>query len=399
MHPIRSAAAAAVAMLLVASSLAAQDHDHHHPAAAGEGWTWTTDGTVFVGFNDQERKFTDFRVVESQNWFMLDAAHPLGAGHLTFGGMLSLEPFTMEKLGSPQVFQTGESYQGAPLIDRQHPHDLLMGLGATFQVARGPFAYTFSADLVGSPALGPIPFMHRDSGRDNPQAPLSHHYMDSTHITPGVLTAGVESHGFGLEASWFRGEEPDDNRLDIDRPMLDSWSVRGSWRRGPWEAQFSGGHLHQPEWFELSDLPRLTASISYSGALGSHPLAATAAWGENREVHGILDGYLLEWDLGAGERGTFYGRAESVAKDLLDLGGPDPPGFIEFHRISHVAAFTAGYIYDVRRGLWGRLGLGADATAYHVPDNMLPYYGSSPLSFHLFVRWRPLFAHSASHMH
>ena len=200
-----------------------------------------------------------------------------------------------------------------------------------------------------------------------------------------------------VEGSWFRGEEPNDNRLNIDEPRFDSWSGRVSWAGGPWRTQFSGAHLHRPETLELTDLTRLTTSIEYDGAVGSHPFAATLLWGENREVHGILDGYLLEWDLRAARHGTFYGRAESAAKDLLDLGGPDPPGFIEFHRISHVAALTLGYVHDVSQQRWGRIGIGGDATVYHVPDNMLEFYGA-PHSFHVFVRYRPL-AMSHAHMH
>src|SRR5204863_6871817 len=129
----------------------------------------------------------------------------------------------------------------------------------------------------------------------NPQAPLTHHQLDSTHITPGVVTGGVAVREITLEASWFRGEEPNDNRLNIDRPTLDSWSARARWERGPWRAQVSGGRLHRPEVFELFDITRLTASIEYDGAIGSRPVAATMAWGENREIHGIIDGYLLEW--------------------------------------------------------------------------------------------------------
>ena len=367
------------------------------PPQAARTWSWTTDGSVFFGFNDQERRFTDFRVWESQNWFMLAGDRALGPGRLTVRGMASLEPFTMQALGSPQVFQTGEAYKSAPLIDRQHPHDLLMNLGATYRIPQGRVAYVLSADLVGSPALGPTPFMHRESARNNPEAPLTHHYLDSTHETPGVVTGGIEVGDVTLEASSFRGLEPDDNRLNINRPWLDSWSVRGGWHRGPWQAQVSGGVLRAPEWFEPRDLPRLTASIEYAGSIRSHALAATAAWGENREVHGVLDGYLLEWDLQTTARGAFYGRAESAAKDLLDLGGPDPTGFIEFHRISHIAALTLGYIHDIPQVTHGRLGIGADLTAYHVADNMLAYYGS-PHSFHVFLRWRP-HATSMAHMH
>ena len=114
-------------------------------------------------------------------------------------------------------------------------------------------AIIVGADLVGSPTLGPTAFMHRASARNNPQAPLSHHFLDSTHITTGVLRAGVEVGSFTFENSVFRGEEPDEDRLDIDQPRLDSWAGRVSWRRGPWQAQFSGGRLHEPEWFEPYD--------------------------------------------------------------------------------------------------------------------------------------------------
>ena len=85
-------------------------------------------------------------------------------------GMASVEPFTLRALGSPQVFQTGETFKSAPLIDYQHPHDLIMGLGATYRIESGAVAYSFGADAVGSPALGPTAFMHRESGRNNPSS-------------------------------------------------------------------------------------------------------------------------------------------------------------------------------------------------------------------------------------
>ena len=180
------------------------------------GWTVASDANVFVGYNYQHRKFTDFWAWESQNWFMVSADHPLGAGRLMLQGMASLEPFTMEKLGSPQVFQTGESYKRTPLIDRQHPHDLIMELGASYRIAAGGATYTIEADAVGSAALGPTAFMHRESARNNPQAPWTS-YLDSTHITPGVLrresrfTPIVQSLGVSRE-------EPNENRLNIDHP-------------------------------------------------------------------------------------------------------------------------------------------------------------------------------------
>src|SRR5262249_21615242 len=240
-----------------------------------------------------QRKFADFWAYESQNWFMAMGQRQLGAGILMLNGMISLEPWTIGRLvyahgldgpvrvyafdssgqqqhlgGSPQAFQTGESSLGAPLINYQHPHDLFMGLGATYRFAAGSTTYALSGDVVGAPALGPTAYMHRESGRDNPSAPLTHHYLDSTHISYGVVTGGAQRGPLLLEAPAFRGAEPDENRLNLERPRLDSWSGRVTWRRGPWEAQFSGGHLHVPEWFEPTDATRLTASIGFDGAVG-----------------------------------------------------------------------------------------------------------------------------------
>ena len=164
-------------------------HEHHDDNSAPPGWIWVKDANVFFGYNYQNRKFTDFSAWESQNWFMLSGERALGAGRLTVSGMASLEPFTLKKLGSAQVFQTGEAYHGAPLIDYQHPHDLLMELGAAWRMEQGALSAVVEADLVGPPTLGPTPFMHRASARDNPQVPLTHHHLDATHITTGVVRA------------------------------------------------------------------------------------------------------------------------------------------------------------------------------------------------------------------
>jgi len=396
------AAQAARAQEPAAPDSETQDHQHHvMPAAPAPAWTWTADANAFFGFNYQQRHFADFSAWESQNWFMLSGEHQVGPGRLTLTGMASLEPFTMHAMGSPQLFQTGESYQQVPLVNEQHPHDLVMGLGATYRVDRGSSAYAFAADLVGSPALGPMPFMHRDSARDNPQVPLTHHYLDSTHITAGVLTGSVESGPLTFEASAFRGEEPDENRLDIDQPRLDSWSGRVGWHSGPWQAQFSGGHLHQPEWFEPYDVTRLTASIGFEGSVLSRALAATLAWGENRQAvvaNGVSDGFLLEWDLQATAPTSVYGRAEIAEKELFGLG-LHPLGFAHPHYYSHIDALTVGAVRDLPSrvvGRGGRIGVGADITVYHMSADAEYYWGGSH-SYHVFLRWRP--SVSTAHHH
>jgi len=388
--------------------------EHQHAAHPDDSsWSWTTDANFFFGYNYQQRKFADFWAWESQNWMMVSGERSIGAGRLTLTGMFSLEPWTIGRLvyahgvngperlfaytnvgervplgGSPQVFQTGESYLGAPYINYQHPHDLFMGLGATYRFQGGPAKYTLGADLVGSPALGPTSFMHRESARDNPSVPLTHHYMDSTHITTGVVRGGVEVGQLMVETSAFRGEEPDENRLNIDTPRLNSWSARATWRRGPWQAQFSGGHLHQPEWFEPTDVRRLTASIAFNGAVASRPLALTAAWGQNREIYFTLDGYLVEWDLRASAMNTIYGRAESMLKEILGLG-VHPAGLLNHPRnLSNIAALTIGYVREIPMVSRSRFGIGADVTVHRSSENLVDYFGS-PRSYHVFLRWRP----------
>jgi len=195
-----------LATLGLTASAAAQE-----PTASP--WTWSADANVIVGYNYQQRLLADFSAWESQNWFMGRGERGFGSGRLSIASMLSLEPFTIPAEGSPQLFQTGESCREVPLVNHQHPHDLIMELGATYRLVRGTATWSMGADLVGSPTLGPPPFMHRESARDNPQVPITHHFMDSTHITTGVVRAGIATGPFAFEASVFRGAEPDENRF------------------------------------------------------------------------------------------------------------------------------------------------------------------------------------------
>ena len=133
------------------------------------------EGTAFGGYNYQRRKFTDFDAVESQNWMMTALQKSFGSADLNLVAMFSLEPFTLRDIGSPQVFQTGETFNDAPLIDYQHPHDLIMNLGGVYSRAAGATTVAVAAYAVGPAPIGPVVFMHRASAIENPQAPLSHH--------------------------------------------------------------------------------------------------------------------------------------------------------------------------------------------------------------------------------
>ncbi len=150
------------------------------------------DGVVFFNFNDQgsPRGGEELAV---QNWWMGMAERRAGGGRLRFALMLSLEPATLGEDGYREIFQVGETLDGMPLIDRQHPHDFLMQAAVVWRTPLGRgYSLTLAGAPVGEPALGPVAFMHRSSAFENPTAPLSHHTVDSTHISMGVLTAGLD---------------------------------------------------------------------------------------------------------------------------------------------------------------------------------------------------------------
>jgi hypothetical protein len=395
---MRRVAATVIAILLIAVSARAQDpappHQHDAPAST---WTWSAEGAAFIGYNYQYRKFTDFDEFESQNWLMATAGRKFSnQSQLQLIGMFSFEPFTLRDIGSPQVFQTGETFNGAPLIDYQHPHDLMMNLGGEFTQPAGATAITLSAYAVGPAPLGPPVFMHRPSAIDNPQAPLSHHNLDSTHVTPGVLSVGIERSGFKIEAGAFHGQEPDEDRLDLDTAALDSWSVRGSWSGGPWQVQVSGGHLKTPERKSPYDESKLTASATYFKGDADRSLAWTAAFGQNRDVFGNLEAYLFEAARHSGKN-VIYLRTENVDKDILDAGF-HPIGIKHTHRQSNVSAFTAGFLRNVVSRSFGNFGIGGDITGYLVPDNLEESYGS-PVSYHVYLRYSGRFGARMTHVH
>jgi hypothetical protein len=175
---------------------------------------------------------------------MLNAEKQTGWGKVQLKSMLSLEPL-MKNRGYPNLFASGETAGGEALVDRQHPHDLFMELAARvdFNVGADSSVFLYGGP-VGEPALGPSAFMHRVSARYNPEAPITHHWFDSGHITYGVATAGYASRQFQIEGSIFTGQEPDEDRWDIEKPRFDSWSVRATWNPTPyWAVQASTGRL------------------------------------------------------------------------------------------------------------------------------------------------------------
>lgn len=321
----------------------------------------------------------------SSNMGMAMAQRTLGPGTFGVRSMVSLEPATIGKSGYPLLLQTGETSDGrTPLIDRQHPHDLFMELAGTYSVSAGNRSFFIYGGLPGEPALGPPAFMHRFSGVNDPVAPITHHWLDSTHITFGVLTAGAVMDRVKVEASSFRGREPDQDRWNIESPKLDSHAFRLTVNpTDHWSLQGSYGRLHSPEQLEPDvNQDRVTASAMYDGTWGdTGRWEGAVAWGQNRNRPGhTLDAFTVEAALHSGERHTLFARVERVEKDEL-FAEPDPSA----HDVFDVGELTAGYRYDFLRGSHAALGVGAAGTLSFVPHDLRGTYGDTPVSALIFL--------------
>lgn len=328
------------------------------------------------------------------NWVMLTGARPLAGGRLQLRGMLSADPWTVGADGYPLLLQSGEAYRGAPLVDRQHPHDLFVELAAVYErPVSGGLAWSLYLAPVGEPALGPPAFLHRPSAAGDPFAPLGHHWQDATHIVFGVATAGLFTRAVRLEASAFNGREPDERRSNFDYAgrRLDSFGVRLSVNPTPsWSLAAWYGYLETPEELHPDEsLHRYGVSALLVLPLGSAGRWSSALiYAANSPVGtGETTGSaLFETNVEPGGRNSFFARVEYVQKTAEDLVVPGAPP----DRAYDVGALTLGYLREL--GAVGRLGtaLGLRGTVNFVPPSLEAGYGSRrPVGIAAYLRVRP----------
>src|SRR3954447_18028158 len=356
------------------------------------GWELMLHGNIFVRYNQQGGPRGAGKA-ESANYVMLMEQHRMGQGVLLLREMFSAESLTSPHPGFPELFQTGETYHGEPLVDHQHPHNVFAELAAMYTL---PLTERVSWELYGGPsaepALGPVTYMHRASAAEIPLAPLGHHLQDSTHTSFGVVTTGFRIDRVKLEASAFNGREPNEKRWSIQLGALDSWSTRASVAPSQnWAAQYSIGRLEHPEALEPGSQWRQTASIEYSRPLPAGNWATTLLWGR---VHKIdpgtnLNSYLLESTLNFRARNYAFSRLELVDKDELFPEAATHPSY-------RIGAYTFGGVRDLIQNRAWQLGLGADVTFYSKPAVLDSAYGTNPVSFQIFIRMRP---GRSEHMH
>ena len=347
-------------------------------------WSFMAHGAVY-GIYDKQGGNRGAEKGYSSNMGMFMGTHPLGDGTLGFRTMVSLDPF-MGKSGYPELLQTGETANGQDeLVDRQHPHDLFMELALTYSLPITKESSIFLyGGLPGEPAIGPTAFMHRASGSDIPDAPITHHWLDSTHITEGVLTTGYIYKNWKAEGSLFNGREPDEDRYNIETRKLDSWSGRLTYNPADnWSTQISYAYLNSPEQIAPGvEVQRITASATYNLPIGENNWATTFAWGRNENNPGKnLNGYLLESEFLIGETHTIFSRLENVDKDELFSDEESQAG-----QKFNVNRAALGYIYDFPKFDHIQFGVGGEGAAHFLSDSLESSYGETPVSFFLFVR-------------
>jgi len=319
------------------------------------------------------------------NWGMLMARRRAGEGRIGVNVMLSLEPWTVPGCGALNYFQTGEMCDGDTIHDRQHPHDLFMELAASYDRPIGESKrWQVYGGLSGEPALGPPAFPHRLSAFDNPIAPIGHHWLDSSHISFGVVTGGLWAERWKVEGSVFNGREPDDDRKDVDLAPLDSVSARASWLPTPRLAlQVSGGHLTEAEQqfppHSRTANERVTASAIYQRNVGASGWwATTIAYGLNgghifvpggSDVLRYSSAVLAETTAMLQDRHAWFGRVELVGKPQHDLHlDVNPTAILPTAKLQagYVRHFTIGPVFS---------GIGVSPSISVVPEPLVPRYG------------------------
>ncbi len=391
-----------ITTVLSSTSALAQSHGDHgahhgthaHAAEPSDRWTVSTHTELFLVHNQQSGPRGDDKTYVA-GMVMAEGKRQFSGGHsLTLQTMLSPDPW-MGKSGYPLLLQAGESADGrTPLVDRQHPHDLVMALSATY---RHRLSDTESLSvLVGwpaAPAFGPDAFMHRASAGGSPEAPITHHWFDSTHITYGVVTVGWQNGPLTLEGSAFKGREPDETRFDLDNPKLDSQSARLTWQASPHLAlQISGARQQSPEALDPhSDQDKLSASASYMRPLsGAGQLAITGAWASKKATgRRAQNAWLFEASYRPAQTGwQVFTRAEQIDTDELGHShghGHSASGKGHHGPVETVRKLSLGAAYDFALSERIKLGLGALYSRNQVPD-ALHDYGRNPHGTQVFLR-------------
>jgi len=369
-------------------------------------WTLMLHG---VGYGQYDRQGTIHgdQQLGLADWEMATAAHALGDGLLRVDAATSLEPSVLGARGYPELLQSGGTFDGARLANRQHPNALVMAFAASYEHSlTSELATSVYVAAVGEPALGPVDYMHRPSAAVDPFAPIGHHWQDATCAANGVVTGGLYSHLVKLEGSIFNAREPLGTLYGVDYAgaRLDSYAARLTvLPTGRVAASAWAGYLYDDDPLDPGlGMQRYGVSLlTETRGLDGGAWSSTMVWGIDIHHHGSREhehdpgvaiqtrhpssSFLIESTLDIGSALAVYGRAEQVEKTADDLG------FLGGDLMQHftVRSLVAGAVRDLESVGWATFGVGARASVDLVPQTLRLTYGTrTPTGFALFVRAR-----------
>jgi hypothetical protein len=371
----------------------------HYTAMLGK-WHLMTHFNVFLRYTSQNFNHSNKRGSDHfdiPGMVMMMAERKLSSRNtIKLSLMASPDIATIGGEGYPLLYQTGETFRGKPLLDRQHPHDLLgeASVKLTHRLRSGNNVFLY-VGYPAEPALGPPAYFHRETGMYNPDAPLGHHWQDATHISFGVVTLGFQRKKYQLEVSSFNGIEPDEDRVKPDPFRLNSYSFRFSLNPNERTAiQLSSGslketlsgdqdsHHHNGHDADQGQEIRSTLSVIRVLPLVLHTsLRNSFVFGLNSENSRHSPSVLFESAF-VMPNTTFYTRFEAVekSKSLLQVNDEETP--------VTVVALTGGISRNLFCLFGTYISLGAQMTANYAKE-VQGHYGKIPLSGQVSLRFYP----------
>ena len=311
-------------------------------------------------------------------WMLMYDKDLSSRNHLSVDMMGTPEHLTVGDRGTPQLLQTEN-------IDAMHPHDYIMAVelrdSLTLNAEKNE-RLTFLFAPRGEAAIGPVPFMHRESAEGNPDSPLGHALQDGFHDVSTVLGVEYQFARTTIEATAFSGHDivwP----LPLHRP--DSYGLRVN-------QQFNE-HLGMGASFADALLPKDTGGAEHSKFVAAwlnasyricdDTLKFTIVWGRGQAGRDApLNSFLEEASFQKG-RNKLYNRAEvlQITPAQLELLIPDSSAGRKW-----AGALTVGY----ERTLFEKSGLallaGGSYTKDFIPKEFNGAYGSDPGGEKVYLR-------------
>ena len=342
------------------------------------GFDFGTMGILQAGYDNAGGK-RGGKGLFSTSMIMLMGRKDLGGGVFGLHLMTSLDPIINGRRGIPNLFQNAFDVNGVTVGDRKDPHNIFAELAVSYShaLSKDWSAFIYGGP-VGEPALGNVMYLHRTSGLEIPEAPISHDWFDGSHISFGVATLGlVYKNKWKIEGSGFNSDEPGAHLYGIGRIALNSASGRLSYNPSrDWSFSASYGYFKSDV-----NAHRLAVSASYSHELPrGDNLSVTAYFGQNIATGAAASNAWLAEATYYHSREAFFARFERVDKaELVDV----PVGNYTINKL------LAGDVHNFCNKGQLDYGVGAYVGVYSFPSSLNAFYGKSPLTFGLFLRVRP----------